>query len=294
MSQTHPVGLIGIGLMGLACAKRLRLAGFALLGYDVDETKISAFTRLGGLRASSVEELARDCHKIVLCVFNTEQVEHTISTLASARAPGQPPLIVVCVSTCDPDRISALVARTAIEKIRYIEAPVSGTSVQTEKGEALGLIGGELGDVDQAADLLNAICPHRQYLGAAGNGGRAKLAINLILGINRAALAEGLVLAKTLGLDTAAFLKVAALSAAQSQVMQTKGPKMVIGDFTAEGFIAQTRKDFMLMIEQAGARQQLLPFAQTYLNIVDGCVAAGQAQLDNAIIIEEIRRRKSS
>jgi len=292
MSQTEPVGLIGIGLMGMACAKRMRTAGLELLGYDVDPKKVEALTGIGGKAAASVTEITHHCRKVVIAVFNTDQVEDTVAALAAALPAGKPSIIAICVSTCDPDRIAALVARTPADKVRYVESPVSGTSQQTEAGDALGMIGGDPAAADEARDVLDAICPRRHHLGAAGNGGRAKLAINLILGINRAGLAEGLVFAQKLGLDPGAFLKVARESAAQSQVMDTKGPKMVGGDYTPQGFITQTRKDFLLMLEQAKARGQGLPLAETYVSIVDGCVAAGDGNLDNSIVIEEIRRRK--
>ncbi|MBX3665622.1 MAG: NAD(P)-dependent oxidoreductase, partial [Burkholderiales bacterium] len=126
----------------------------------------------------------------------------------------------------------------------------------------------------------------------AGNGGRAKLAINLILGVNRAALAEGLAFAERMGLDPAAFLGVAKDSAAYSQIMDVKGRKMVDGDFTPHGKIAQTLKDFRLMLEQAEKLRQGLPLASTYVDIVEGCMTAGEAELDNAAVIREIRRRK--
>ena len=292
MKQATPVGVIGIGLMGMACAKRMRAAGLKLLGYDVDTKKIESFVKLGGKAAHSVAEIAQSCHKIVLAVFNTEQVEQTIDALVAAVPGGAEPRIALCVSTCDPDRISKLFARTPANKVRYVEAPVSGTSGQTEQGDALGMIGGDPAAAEDARDVLDAICPRRHHLGAAGNGGRAKLAINLILGVNRAALAEGLVFAQKLGLDPGAFLKVARESAAQSQVMDIKGPKMVSGDYTPHGFITQTRKDFLLMLEQAKERGQGLPLAETYVSIVDGCVAAGEGDLDNSAVIEEIRRRK--
>ena len=292
MNHATPIGVIGIGLMGMACAKRLRAAGLELLGYDVDTQKIEAFIKLGGKPASSVAQIARTCHKVVLAVFNTDQVEATVDALVASLPAGKPPLIALCVSTCDPDRISKLFARTPANKVRYVESPVSGTSQQTEQGDALGMIGGDPAAAEDAKDVLDAICPRRHHLGAAGNGGRAKLAINLILGVNRAALAEGLVFAQKLGLDPGAFLKVARESAAQSQVMDIKGPKMVSGDYTPHGFITQTRKDFLLMLEQAAGRGQGLPLAETYVSIVNGCVAAGEGNLDNSAVIEEIRRRK--
>jgi 3-hydroxyisobutyrate dehydrogenase-like beta-hydroxyacid dehydrogenase len=293
MSETNkPVGVIGLGLMGMACVKRLRGAGISLLGFDIDGKKAQALAALGGTPATSVAQIATECDQVVLAVFNTDQVEDTVDALVNARPEGRPALIACCVSTCDPDRVAALVARTSEKKLRYVESPVSGTSDQTEKGDALGMIGGDPAAANEAKAVLDAICPRRHHLGPAGSGGRAKLAINLILGVNRAALAEGLVFAQKLGLDPGAFLKVARESAAQSQVMDIKGPKMVSGDYTPHGFITQTRKDFLLMLEQAGARGQGLPLAETYVSIVNGCVAAGEGEFDNSAVIEEIRRRK--
>src|SRR5262249_39649370 len=160
----------------------------------------------------SVPEITRGCRRIVLAVFNTDQVEDVIEGprgILAALPAGAAPVTVICVSTCDPDRIAALAGRLPANRVRYVEAPVSGSSDQAARGEALGLIGGEASAVDGARDVLDALCPRWRHLGAAGNGGRAKLAINLILGVNRAALAEGLVFAERMGLDPAAFLAVA-------------------------------------------------------------------------------------
>ena len=157
MSQAAPIGVIGIGLMGMACATRMRAAELELLGYDVDAKKIDAFVKLGGQAAASVAEIASRCHQVVLAVFNTEQVEATVDALVAAQPVGKAPLIALCVSTCDPDKISKLVARTPVNKVRYVEAPVSGTSDQTEKGDALGMIGGDPAAAAEAKDVLDAI-----------------------------------------------------------------------------------------------------------------------------------------
>lgn len=291
-----PVGIVGAGLMGTACARRLLGAGFAVLGHDVDARKAEALRSLGGQPAASPEEIALSCNEAVLAVFDTSQVEDAIEGprgLLAARPAHAPALSVICVSTCDPDRIAALAARLPAGRIRFIESPVSGTSDQVARGEALGLVGGDRAAVDAVRDVIQAIAPRWHYLGAAGNGGRAKLAINLILGVNRAALAEGLVLAGRMGLDPAAFLEVARDSAAYSQVMDVKGGKMVSGDFAPHGFVAQSLKDFTLMLEQARRLKQQLPLAATYKALMDGCVASGEGALDNAAVINEIRRRRT-
>ena len=293
--KQSPVGLIGTGLMGTACAKRLLGAGFDVLGYDVDAAKLDRLIQTGARAAGSVAEVATACRRIVLAVFNTDQVEEVVEGregLLAALAAGAPSLIAICVSTCDPDRIATLAARLPADRLRYVEAPVSGTSEQTVKGDALGLIGGEQAAVGAASEILDAICPRWRHLGAAGNGGRAKLAINLILGVNRAALAEGLVFAERMGLDAAAFLAVARDSAAYSQVMDVKGGKMVNGDFAPHGFVTQSLKDFSLMAEQAQRVDQRLPLAETYTDLMKGCVAHGEGELDNSAVIREIRRRR--
>ena len=286
-----PVGLAGCGLMGTACAQRLRGAGLDVIGYDIDAGKAAALTAIGAGTAASLAELASHCDTVVLAVFNTDQAESACDALAEARPAGQPPLTAVCVSTCDPDRIAALAARLPAERLRLVEMPVSGTSDQTARGDALGLVGGDPAAAEAVKPVLDAICPRRHHLGAAGNGGRAKLAINLILGINRAALAEGLVFAQRMGLPLTPFLGVAKDSAAYSQIMDVKGAKMIAGDFTPHGKIAQTLKDFSLMLEVAEKLKQQLPLASTYTDIVEGCMRAGEAELDNAAVIREIGRR---
>jgi len=281
-------------LMGTACARRLRTAGFDVLGYDVDPGKLAQLTALGGHAARSIAEIARSCDKVVLAVFDTDQVEGAIEGrqgLLAGRPADEPPLTAVCVSTCDPDRIAALANRLPADRLRFVEAPLSGTSEQTARGEALGLIGGDRAAVDGASDVLDAICPRRHHVGTAGNGGRAKLAINLILGVNRAALAEGLVFAERMGLAPEAFLRVARESAAYSQVMDIKGGKMVTGDFAPHGFVTQSLKDFSLMTDQARRLGQRLPLAEIYTGLMRGCVAAGEGGLDNSVVINEIRRR---
>lgn len=292
MNKT-PVGILGTGLMGSACAQRLIAAGHAVTGHDVDAAKAGAFAALGGHNAPSLAALARDCNTVVLAVFNTDQVEAACNALLAARPANLPPLTTICVSTCDPDRIEALAARLPAGRLRFVEMPISGTSDQTARGEGLGLVGGDPAAADAVKDVLDAICPRRHHLGAAGNGGRAKLAINLILGINRAALAEGLVFAERMGLPLDAFLGVARDSAAYSQIMDVKGKKMIAGDFTPHGKITQTLKDFSLMLELAERLKQQLPLATTYTDIVEGCMKQGEADLDNAAVIREIRRRKN-
>ena len=286
MASGTPVGVIGVGLMGEVYACRLIAAGFAVIGFDVDPAKSERLAQIGA-RAGSLADIARTCEPIVLAVFSTDQVEDVVESALLPSAAGK---IVLCTSTCDPDRIAALDARIA-GRLRFLETPVSGTSEQVRHGDGVGLIGGDERIAAEAAPVLDALFPKRFHIGKAGDGGRAKLAVNLILGLNRLALAEGLVFASRLGLDPATFLDVARGSAAASQVMETKGPKMVTGDFAPEGRVRQTLKDAHLMLDQARKAGQKLPALEVHADVLEACTRHGEADRDNSIIIEEIRRR---
>jgi 3-hydroxyisobutyrate dehydrogenase-like beta-hydroxyacid dehydrogenase len=294
MSSQPPVGVIGIGLMGEVFARRLVSAGLSVVGFDIDPVKTARLGELGARPAASIAEVAHAANPIVLAVFNTDQVEEVVEQQilpALGRHGREPGKIVVCTSTCDPDRVAALAARVTSQGLRFLETPVSGTSEQVRQGDGVGLIGGDTTIAAEVDDVLHAMFPKRFHVGAAGDGGRTKLAVNLILGLNRLALAEGLVFATRLGLEPHAFLKVAQASASYSQVMDTKGRKMIESDFHPEGRARQTLKDVHLMLDQANKVGQPLPLLDVHCDVLEACVRAGESELDNSVIVAEIRRR---
>jgi 3-hydroxyisobutyrate dehydrogenase-like beta-hydroxyacid dehydrogenase len=286
-----PVGIIGIGLMGQAFAQRLFAAGFDVLGFDVDPQKGVWLENRGGRVAASLAEVARAATPILISVFSTDQVEEVVHQHVLPERSGGADPILLCTSTCDPDRVARLGAQAAASGLRFLEVPVSGTSEQVRRGEGVALLGGDPAIAADAVPVLDALFAARFHIGGVGDGGRAKLAVNLILGLNRLALAEGLVFAEGLGLDPKAFLPVAQASAASSQVMGTKGPKMIARDFSPEGRVRQTLKDVHLMLDQARARGQDLPALSVHESVLAACVHHGEENQDNSIIIEEIRRR---
>jgi 3-hydroxyisobutyrate dehydrogenase-like beta-hydroxyacid dehydrogenase len=293
ISDRSRVGLIGLGLLGEALARRLIGAGFPVTGYDLDAAKNASFESLGGRAVNSPAVVAVGCDCIVLAVFSTDQVETVVERELLPAVGDNSGTLVLCASTCDPDRIAVLGERVVARGMRFLETPVSGSSGQVSRGEGVGLIGGDRATMLQAEPVLRALFPTYFHIGRIGDGGRAKLAINLILGLNRLALAEGLVLAERLGLDPAAFLDVARRSAAYSQVMDVKGSKMLRRDFAPEGRITQHLKDVHLMLEQAAGVKQQLPLLAVHAEVLEACVRHEEGELDNSIVIEEIRRRSA-
>lgn len=286
------IGLLGIGLVGKAVARLLMNAGFAVIGYAPSLASRDALRQLGGRPLDSVAEVGRACGTVVLAVFDTTQVEAVIEGvggLLSVAPPAGQSRAIINLSTCEPDRVMALDERIR-GRAMFMEMPISGTSAQIAKGEGVGLIGGQAADVAVVDGILGVICPRRCRLGSIGAGAKAKLAVNLVLGLNRAAMAEGLAFAERLGLDPKAFLDVARNSAAYSQVMDVKGVKMVERDYTPLSKVSQTLKDFTIMRDYARQADQRLPFADVYIDMMQSLVETGEGEIDNAALIEAIRR----
>ena len=282
--MTKTVGIFGLGLIGTALADRFLNAGHQVLGFDVDQARMTQLQDLGG-RSSSAEDIWQS-DILVSAVFSTDQLTDIITD-----APEGTGKTLVTMSTCDPDEIIALEGVAKAKGITLVEAPISGTSKQVQNGTALLLLAGDASGLDAFEAVADAISPNRQRVGAIGAGNKTKLAINCILGLNRAAIAEGLVFAEALGLDPETFLETAKISAARSDVMAAKGPLMVARDFTPLGRITQSHKDFALIREMADRNGHgKLPLVARYLDLVENAEDAGEGGLDNSAVLLAIER----
>ncbi|MEP0233736.1 NAD(P)-dependent oxidoreductase [Roseibium sp.] len=283
--MTDSIGVFGLGLIGQALAHRLLQAGHSVAGFDPNPDRMADLEQAGGLPAQEADIWASKT--VLAAVFDTDQL---LSVIRSA--PAGSDVTLVATSTCDPDRMLELEEEAARYGIRLLEAPLSGTSKDLANGNAVFLVGGSESLADANTWLFSLLGRAHYYVGGLGNGNRAKLAINLVLGLNRAALAEGLVFAKALGLQPNDFLELARNSAAYSAVMETKGPLMTARDFKPLGRITQSAKDFKLIRTLAGNAEQGLPFAETYSAMVDDCIAEGEGDIDNSAILLAIERVK--
>ncbi len=271
------VGIFGLGLIGLAAAQRLIAAGYTVMGFDPDGAASRALVAMGGRAGLPADVWSAST--VLIAVFDAAQAGAVLKA-----APKAARADVMILTTCDPDGIASLPA-LASSSVTLIEAPISGTSAQLRRGEATLYVAGEINAVARLEAVLHALTDQVVHLGPFGEAARVKLAINLILGLNRAALAEGLLFARAMGLDPEAFLALAKKSAAGSSVMASKGPRMVAGDFSPEGRVAQSAKDFGLILNAAEGASLKLPFAETYFGLMEDLVAEGSGGLDNSAVI---------
>jgi 3-hydroxyisobutyrate dehydrogenase-like beta-hydroxyacid dehydrogenase len=239
-----------------------------------------------------LHELAARSRTIIVAVYSGEQVETLFDDLVNGAGPAKPAL--VCTTTCTPDEIMRLSRRATSARIPFVEAPISGTSAEVRDGTATALVAGEARAIETVSALLDVLCPRHLRVGEIGNASRSKLAINLILQNNRAALAEGIAFAEALGLDGRAFLAAARQSAAYSQVMETKGEKMLARDYRPQSHISQTLKDAELILAEAERQGLVLPITTAQAGLLRAAIALEGPDSDSAAVIEAIRLRPAS
>lgn len=277
------IGVFGLGLIGSAITSRLMAAGIAVRGFDPDPDCMARLAESGGQPVDADQVWNADC--VISAVFSTDQLAALID--AAPDGSGTP---LISVSTCDPSLMPAIADEASKKSYELIEAPISGTSADLANGDAILLIAGDASVAESLGPIFEILARKNFHVGAIGNGNRAKLAINLVLGLTRAAVAEGVVFAKAVGLDPADFLDLALQSAATSKVMASKGPKMVARDFTPLGRVTQSAKDFGLIHDAAIRAGQGLPMAERYLEVVADSLASGEGDLDNSAVLLAIER----
>jgi len=287
MTVHATIGMIGLGLMGASLSARLLEAGYAVTGFDIDIEQCKALKAKGGNLAVSAGELAAQCRTIIIAVYSANQVEALLAELTRGERPARS--AIICTTTCTPDEIMRIAKQADDAGLPLVEAPISGTSEEVRNGSAVALIAGPQETIESVGTILDILSPQRLNVGKIGDASRTKLAINLILQNNRAALAEGIVFAEGLRLDPAVFLATARKSAAYSRVMDTKGDKMLKRDFTPQSHISQTLKDAELILGEAERRNLSLPMTSTQAALLRTAIALQGPDSDSAAVIEAVR-----
>ena len=284
--DNSPIGLIGVGLLGTALAERMLAGGLTVVGYDPETKQMDRLTKLGGLRAGDAMDTAGCCEQLVLCLPDSRVVGDVVDEVTDILSPHS---LLIDATTGDPDDTVELARRLASQGIGYIDATIAGSSEHVRQGEAVVIIGGEPATVSRAERVLATWSGRRFHVGPAGSGARLKLVVNLVLGLNRAVLAEGLALAEACGIEPAAALSVLQATPAYSRVMETKGPKMIARDYTPQARLAQHLKDVRLIRELATRHQARTPLSDVHAQLLEKAIELGFGEADNSAVLEAFR-----
>jgi 3-hydroxyisobutyrate dehydrogenase-like beta-hydroxyacid dehydrogenase len=286
-----PVGLIGVGLLGSELAQRLVKGGRRVIGFDLAPDRLMVFGRLGGECAANAAEVFARCERLLFSLPSHSEVDALLAGHAAVLRRGQ---TIIDTTTGDPASSEKLAGELAARGIAYLDATISGSSAQVRDGSAVMMVGGDPAMFAACADLFALLSCASFHTGASGTGAKMKLVTNLVLGLNRAVLAEGLAFAGALSLDPALTLAIMQRSPAYSRAMDAKGEKMIRGDFAPEARLSQHLKDVRLIVEYGTDAGLPMPLSQTHRELLEAAEAAGLGALDNSAIIRVLAARQAS
>jgi 3-hydroxyisobutyrate dehydrogenase-like beta-hydroxyacid dehydrogenase len=299
-AQQPVIGIAGLGFVGRALAARAREQGWSVIGCDPHAPAATLAGSIGVRVLPGVAPVAAACDVLLVCVLDDPQLAAVIDAVVgaapkaaaevAAEAPAgavpaalasRGPGLVVNAVTCSPAAADRTVAQLRACGVDCVEMPM--------QGDALGLIGADAAVWGRHRACLQRLVPRLMHVGPPGAATRAKLASNLVLGLNRSALAEGLALATALGLDGEVFLQLLRESPAYSRAVDVAGPRMLARDFTPVSRLSQHRKDLRLILEAGEAAGLALPLAHAQAQLLERAVAAGLGELDNVAVIDALR-----
>ena len=285
----HPkrTSIIGVGLLGQAIVDRLLEHNYVITGFDIDDQRCQELIEKHVPVASSVRECASSSDMLILSLPDSNIVNTVINDIQESLRPGS---IIVDTTTGQAKAARNHAGILASKGCTYLDATVAGSSAQVRNGEGVVMIGGPADIYQSLNGFFDAIAPKSFYVGEAGAGCDMKLIVNLALGLNRAVLAESLALAESAGVDKQLALDVMKSTVAYSAAMDTKGPKMVTGNFEPQARLRQHLKDVLLILEMGREHGQQLPLSELHEELLSSAVENGLGELDNSAIIELIRK----
>ncbi len=287
MQAERRVGVIGLGLMGTAITERLLSFGYAPHVWNRTREKADSLVARGAIWSEAPTE---DCDRVIISLYSSDVVAEVLEPLQCRLGRGQ---ILIDTTTGEPESSVRWAACLRDQGASYLDAPISGSSEQTRNGEATVIVGGDRAAYDACQDLWPILGKRVFYVGGSGSAAKMKLVSNLVLGLNRAALAEGLLFAESLGLDLASALEVLQGSAAYSRQMDTKGRKMIERDYSTQAKLSQHLKDVRLMLQSAAECGLSLALTDAHRMLLEHAEAIGLGEQDNSAILEAMRDRSS-
>lgn len=286
------VGLLGTGLVGTALTEVLLEQGYEVHIWNRTEDKMAHLKEKGALMEPSPEAVASSCSALILSVMTTEVVVSLCEGPKGVLSASPPPRYVLDTTTGDPEQTIALAMRLKERGIYYLDSPISGSSRQIRARKGVMMVGGEPEAFAHCKGVFHALAEKVLYLGPVGSGSKAKLATNLVLGLNRLAFAEGLAFAQSLGLDLPRFYSLIRGTPAYSVAMDVKGEKMLKGDYTPDAKAEQHWKDLGIILKYADKSGIRLPLGEAHYSLLEKIIQRGWGDLDNSVVFKYLQERE--
>lgn len=240
------IAVLGLGLMGLAIAERLRASEDILSGWNRSAARIPAAVDLG-IEASTDLAVLENAEVLILTLSDAEAIRKTIDSLSQIGGR-----MLVQMGTIAPDESRGIESMVRSKGGRYLEAPVLGSIPEARSGRLIIMAGGSSTDFEYARPLLARLSNDPRLIGPTGQGAALKLAMNQLIAGLTASFSASLGLVRSQGIDTEVFMALLRESALYAPTFDKKLQKMLNRDYANPNFpLKHLLKDTRLF-EEAG------------------------------------------
>lgn len=279
------VGFIGLGIMGKPMSKNLIKAGHELVVFDHNKAAVDELVEFGAKGVNSGAQMAKECDTIITMVPNSPHVRAAClgeNGIAEAAKAGT---VIIDMSSIDPIESKAIGAELAQKGIELMDAPVSGGEPKAIDGTLSVMVGGKKDTFDKYYELLMSMSASTVYVGELGSGNVAKLANQIIVALNIAAVSEALTLAKKAGTDPDLVYQAIRGGLAGSTVLDAKAPMMMEHNFKPGFRIELHMKDLTNALNASHSVNAALPLTSQIMEILQSLKASGFEKEDHSAII---------
>jgi 2-hydroxy-3-oxopropionate reductase len=282
------VGFVGLGIMGKPMSKNLLKAGHELCVYDIVAEPVAELTALGARAASSAREAAAESEVTITMLPDGPDVERAVlgenGVLEGARAGS----VVVDMSSISPLSAQKVGAACAARGVEFLDAPVSGGEPKAIDGTLAIMVGGRRETFDRVLPLFQAMGSSATLTGPVGAGNVTKLANQIMVACNIAAMGEALVLAAKAGLDPEVVFNAVKGGLAGSTVLNAKAPMVIARNFKPGFRIRLHQKDLRNALLAAESMKIPLPLTSAVQQMLMALMNNGKGELDHSAIVTMI------
>lgn len=279
------VGFIGLGIMGRPMAKNLVKAGHELVVFDFNKEAVADLVSCGAAAAESGKEVAEQAQVIITMVPNSPHVRAAVLGEHGVAEGAKPGTVVIDMSSIDPTESKTIGAELEKFGIEMMDCPVSGGEPKAIDGTLSVMCGGKKELFDKYYDLLMVMAGSVVYVGELGSGNVAKLANQMVVAINIAAVSEALTFAKKAGTDPELVYQAIRGGLAGSTVMDAKAPMMLARNFKPGFRIELHIKDLNNALNAAHAISSPAPLTAQLMEVMQYLRADGYDKEDHSSIV---------
>ena len=280
------IGFIGLGIMGKPMSRNLLKAGFELIVYDIDETAVKIIEKAGAKPASSPKEVAQNSDVIITMLPKASIVKSVLEDENGILAGIKENSVVIDMSSVSPVASKEFAQMVEAKKCKFLDAPVSGGEIGAVNATMAIMIGGDEAVVERVRPILEALGKSITLVGPNGSGSVAKLANQIMVNLNIAAVAEALVLATKAGADPKRVFEAVRGGFAGSAVLEEKAPMMYSRNFKAGGPIYINLKDITNVVATADELDVPLILTPQLKEIMISLKATGHNNDDHSSIVQ--------